>query len=170
MGYVAILQVTRCGRPLRSLQASPSLFRFKYSRINVPNRNIQLNPTQLSTNPSYAFRLTSSKIPKYVPMPPQKNNGSRTAPGTLRPNCQLSAFGSSVCPHYPLDLLAPLRPRLLDDVHTLLAVFAHLGEDVSDPVALVLRTGWAVAPGCRRLQAVDIEKVRLPGDREAGVG
>jgi len=92
-----------------SLQASPSLFRFKYSRVNVPNRNIQLNLllssqlTQLSTNPSYAFRQTSSKIPKYVPTPPhQKNNGSRTAPGTLHPNCQLSAFGSSVCPAIPL--------------------------------------------------------------------
>jgi hypothetical protein len=130
----------------------------------------QLNSTQLSTNPSYAFRLTSSKIPKYVPTPPKKEQRLPRRPGHIAPKLPALCLRQQRMPRYPLDLLAPLHLHLLDDVYTLLAVLAHVGEDVSDPVALVLRTGWAVAPGCRRLRAVDIEKVRVPGDREAEVG
>jgi len=138
MGCVAILRVTRCGRPLQSLQASPSLFRFKYSRTNVPNRSIQLNPTQLSTNPSYAFRLTSSKIPKYVPTPPKKQQRLPHRPGHIAPKLPALYLRQQRILRHPLDQLVPPRLYLLDDAYTLLAVLTHVGEDVSDPVALVL--------------------------------
>jgi hypothetical protein len=120
------------------LQASPSLFRFKYSRVNVPNRNIQLNPTQLSTNPSYAFRLTSSKIPKYVPTPLKKKQQLPHRPGHIAPKLPALYLRQQRIPCYPLDQQVPPRLCLLDDVYTLLAALAHVGEDVSDPVALVL--------------------------------
>src|SRR5271170_4787876 len=118
-----------------SLQANPSLFRFKYSRVNVPNRSIQLNPllssqlnsTQLSANPSYAFRLTSSRIPKYVPTPPKKEQRLPHRPGHIAPKLPALYLRQQRILRYPLDLLAPLRLRLLDDVYTLLAVLAHVG-------------------------------------------
>ena len=183
MRCVLILRVTRCGCPLQSYrriklasQSQPTPLQIP--RVNVPNRSIklnlllssQLNSTQLSTNPSYAFRQTSSKIPKYVPTAPKKNNGSRTAPGHIAPKLPVLCLRQQRMPRFPLDQLAPPCLRLLDHVYTLLAALAHVGEDISDPIALVLRTVWAVAPGCRRLRAGDIEKVRVPRDRQAEVG
>jgi hypothetical protein len=141
--------------------ASTYLFAASNSTLSSPS-------TQLNTNPSYAFRLTSSKIPKYVPTPLEKKNGSHIVPGHIAPKLPALRLRQQRMPRYPLDLLAPLRLHLLKDVYTLLAVLAHVGEGVRDPVALGLRTGWAVAPGCRRLRTITIEEVRVPGDRERG--
>jgi hypothetical protein len=69
------------------------------------------NPTQHKS--LYAFCLTSSKIPKYVPTPPKKKNGSRTVSGYVAPKLPALRLRQQRMPRYPLDLLAPLRLRLL---------------------------------------------------------
>jgi hypothetical protein len=134
---------------------------------SLPN-STQLNSTQ--HKPLIRLPLNVLQYPQIRPHAPQKEQRLPHRPGHVAHQLPALHLRQQRMPRYPLGLLAPLRLRLLDDVYTLLAVFAYVGEDVSDLVALVLRTGWAVAPGCRRLRAVDIEKVRVPGDREAEAG
>ena len=109
---------------------------------------IAASNSTLSSPPNPTQHKPLVRLPLYVPTPPEKKNGSRTAPGHIAPKLLVLRLRQQHMPRYPLDLLAPLRLHLLKAVYMLLAVLTHVDEGVRDPVALVLRTGWAFALGC----------------------
>jgi hypothetical protein len=81
--------------------------------IATSNSTLSSPPNPTQHKPLYAFCLTSSKIPKYVPTPPKKKDGSRTVSGYIAPKLPALRLRQQRMPRYPLDLLAPLRLRLL---------------------------------------------------------
>ena len=117
MRCVSILRVTRCGCPLQSYrrvklasQSQPTPLQIP--RVNVPNRSIQLNlllssqlnSTQLNSaqTPHTPSAKRLPKSPNTSPRPPKRTTAPVPRRGTLHPNYQFSAFGSSVCPAFPL--------------------------------------------------------------------